>query len=299
MSELLAEPAHREERVVDRERQADHGRHVRHEDAHLGDAGEQADDRHRARQGERDDEDRQHRADDRAEDGEQDQHRDRQADHLGLHEILLDRLVELLLDDRDAGHDRLDTLGRLDEAGEVLRVLDGILEVLVEPDEREGLRAVTAQERGVANVGVGEDLVDVRLVRERRHAFGHGRLELGGIRRAVGVREHDDHARRLLAEPVGEERLGARALGAGNLPASLAELSTRIGGPDVETDDESESREWQPAPPPIGRSPQRGEDPVVRDPIIHVAIGGRQRGRKGLGKVAGATYRAPPARARR
>ncbi len=179
MSELLAEAAHGEERVVDRERKADHGRHVRHEDAHLGDAGEQADDRHRARQGKRDDDDRQHRADDRAEDGEQDQHRDRQADQLGLDEILLDRLVELLLDDRDAGHDRLDTRRSVDLAGKVLRILDGILEVLVEPDEREGLRAVTAQERGVADIGVGEDLVDGRIVREGRHAAGHGRLELG------------------------------------------------------------------------------------------------------------------------
>ena len=43
-----------------------------------------------------------------AEHGEQDEHRDRKADELGLDEVALDRLVELVLDERDAGDRRLD-----------------------------------------------------------------------------------------------------------------------------------------------------------------------------------------------
>ena len=69
--------------------------------------------------------------------------------------------------------------GGVDEAGEMLRVVDRLLDLLVEADEREGRCPVTAEEGRVADVGVGEDLADDRLVLERRHRLGDGRLELG------------------------------------------------------------------------------------------------------------------------
>ena len=125
-------------------------------------------DRHRARQRHPRDDERQRGADDRAEHGEQDQHRDRQADELGPNEVLLDRLVELVLHDRDAGHRGLDASGGVHQRRQVLGIVDGVLHVLVQPKESDGLVAVLAEERRVADVGVGEDLVDDRLIAQRR-----------------------------------------------------------------------------------------------------------------------------------
>src|SRR5919106_1308755 len=111
MATLLPEAAHGEERVVDRQGQADHRGDVRDENAHLRHAGQQTDGGHRTRQRQGGDDDRQRRADQGAEHGEQDQHRDRQADHLAPDEVLLDRLVELVLHERDAGDDGFDAGG--------------------------------------------------------------------------------------------------------------------------------------------------------------------------------------------
>ena len=276
MPELLPESADREEGVVDRERQADHRRHVRDEDAHLGDAGEERDDRHRAGECHPGDDHRQHRADQGAEDGEEDQHRDRQADDLGLEEVPLDRLVELVLDERDAGDGRLDPGRSVDERGEVLGIVDRGLDLLIESDQREGLRAVTAHEGGVADVGVGEDLAHHRIVRERRHRLGDGRLERLGACVAVGVGEDHDQARRLLSEPVGRQRFGLRGFGTLDLPAALAQRPTGRRRPDVEPDDEREARDRQPAPVAVGEAPESGEDAVVRGAVIR-----RRRGRRG------------------
>ncbi len=131
---------------------------------------------------------------------------------------------------------------RADEAGEVLGVVDRGLELLVEADEGERLCTVVAQEGRVTDVGVGEDLGHDRLVGQRRHGVRHRRLEVVGVGGPVGIREDDDQARRLLPEAVGEERLGAGSLRAGDLPAALAQPPTRGGGPHVEADDDGQTR---------------------------------------------------------
>ncbi len=180
-----------------------------------------------------------------------------------------------------------------------LGVVDRGLDRLVEANQREGLRAVTAHEGGVADVGVGEDLAHHRIVRERRHGLGDGRLERLGARVAVRVGEDHDHARRLLAEPVGRQRFGLRGLGTLDLPAALAQRPAGRRGPDVEPDDEREARDRQPAPVPVGEASERGEDAVVGGAVIGRRRGrglGRGRGSAGSGRPGGGSSGARPPR---
>ena len=53
-----------------------------------------------------------------------------QADELGPEQVPLDRLVELVLHERDAGHDRLDARRRVDRLGEMLGIVDRLLHLL-------------------------------------------------------------------------------------------------------------------------------------------------------------------------
>ena len=97
-AQLLAEAADDEQRVVDGEAEAHRGGEVEGEDRDLGDQvdepqhDERADDRQRA------DGERQRRRHDAAEHEQQQDEGDRQGDHLGPDEVLLDRRADLVED---------------------------------------------------------------------------------------------------------------------------------------------------------------------------------------------------------
>ena len=177
MAKLLAIAADHEQGVVDRQRQADHARQVGDEDAHVGDAGEQVDDREAARQSEAGDEQRQGRTDQRPEDREQDDRGDRQADQLGLDQVLLDLLVEFVVELRDPRDRRGDPVRRLDLLGQLGGTLDRVLLGLGEGHDRERLGPVVAQQLLDRRVAVGRDLVDQRLVGDRLERSGNDLLE--------------------------------------------------------------------------------------------------------------------------
>ncbi len=81
-AQLLAEARHDEERIVDPDAQADHRRHVEHEDGHRRMAGEHADDREGDRDGQEAHDERQRGRHQRAEGEHQDDERERQQPQL-------------------------------------------------------------------------------------------------------------------------------------------------------------------------------------------------------------------------
>ncbi len=276
VAQLLAEAADHEQRVVDGEREADHARQVRDEDAHVGHAREERDDRERRRQRKNGRQQRQGRSHERAEDREQDDERERQADQLGLDEVLLDLLVELVVELRDAGHGHLDARGRLDLRREVRRAIDRVLVGLGEGHDAERHRAVMAQQLLGAGVGVGGDLGHQRVVGNRLERVGHDGLELraGGV--AVGIGEEDDHARRGLAEAVREERLRLLLLGALDHPSALDERAAGDGAPGDEAHDDRNTHDGDDLPEPIHEAPECGE----RAGRMRLARAGRGCGRR-------------------
>ena len=231
MPELLAESADHEERVVDRERQADHAGEVRDEDAHVGDAGEQADDREPGRQGKPHDQERQDRADERAEHREQDDERDRQADDLGLDQVALDLLVELVVELRDAGDLDTDPRWRLDELGQLRRIVDSPFVGLAQGEDAQRSSPVPAEQLGDRRIAVRGDAGHERLGLQRCQALGDQLLEGGRGGIAVRIGEQDDHRRRLLSEPLGKQGLGALLLRPIDHPPALDERSARQSRP--------------------------------------------------------------------
>ena len=217
------------------------------------------DDRERRRQREDGGQQRQRRSHQRAEDREQDDERERQAHQLRLDEVLLDLLVELVVELRDAGHGHLHARRCLDLLSEVRRPIDGVLVGLGEGDDPDGHRAVVAEQLLGAGVRVGGDLGHQRVVGDRLERLRHDGLELraGGV--AVGIGEEDDHARRGLAEAVREQRLRLLLLGALDHPATLDERATRDGAPRDETHDEREADDRDDLSEPIREAPERGE----------------------------------------
>ena len=93
--ELLTEPADHEQRVVDRESQAEHRGDVLDVDRELGDLRREVDATERRRDRQRGDEEWHARGDERGEDQDQDQGREREGHRLRLEQLLLglDRLV--------------------------------------------------------------------------------------------------------------------------------------------------------------------------------------------------------------
>jgi hypothetical protein len=142
-----------------------------------GDPGEQVDDGEPARQREPGDQQRQRGPHERPEDGEQDDRGDRQADQLRLDEVLLDLLVDLVVELRDAGDGDRDAIRRFDPLAQLRGALDGVLLRLGERDDRQRLRAVLAEQLLDRRVGVGRDLVHQRLVGDRLERLGDGLLE--------------------------------------------------------------------------------------------------------------------------
>lgn len=88
--EFLAEAADDEQGVVDGEAEAEGGGEVHREDRHVGELGQAAQHRVRAEDGDDADAERQQGGDRAAEDHHQQHEGDRQGDHLGAQQVLLD-----------------------------------------------------------------------------------------------------------------------------------------------------------------------------------------------------------------
>ena len=138
--------------------------------------------------------------------------------------------------------------GASDQAGEMLGVVDRLLDLLVETDERERLRAVAADEGRVADVGVREDVAR-RSGRPRSPPPSRRRIawNSGEAASPSGSVEDHDQGGGLLAETIGDEGLRTSGIRAVDLPAALAQVISRRRGPDVEADDERDPGDRQPA----------------------------------------------------
>ena len=206
---LLAPARDDEERVVDREAEAETGDEVEREDregVHL-DRDPEAEERERDRAGA--DERRQERRHEPAEDPEREQEDEREGDQLGAAEVALDRLGHLARGDRAAAEAHLRIVGERrrepvrgvlrriasaraeeDEHDAVVvddRARDGGIAIDPGPHPRDGRRAAR-DEREHAGVGLdARPLLDLEV---REPALGG---EVGELGRA-GIHARDDRA---------------------------------------------------------------------------------------------------------
>ena len=159
---LLAESVRDEERVVDRDAQADERHHVQGVDGHVGHArdeehpGDAADDR------EHTDTERYESGDDRAEDDEKQDEREREGDGLGAAKVLLQDLVEPAVDREHARGLDLQRV-RPYEGSKLGVVVAGCREVVLDGDvDRDGVTALRDELCRVARRAVvrGDDRRD-------------------------------------------------------------------------------------------------------------------------------------------
>ena len=181
-AQLLAEAADDEQRVVDRQGEAEHRRDVEHEDAHLDLLGDEVDEGEAAGDREAGDEERHPGRDDRGEDEDEDERDDRQRDELGLLEVLLG-LLGGVLGDRPIAGQLVGVAGRRhDRRADVVDDVDRLLVGQVELDDDVGGVAGGADEARVAGLGVADDARSRAGCRERRRSRSRWRP---GTRRDV------------------------------------------------------------------------------------------------------------------
>ena len=104
VAQLLAEPGHHQQRVVDAHAESDHRGHVEHEDRHRRHAGEEPDDRERHRDGEHADHQRQRRGHQGAEGEHQDAEGERQERALSPLAVLGGGGADIQVEGGPAGH---------------------------------------------------------------------------------------------------------------------------------------------------------------------------------------------------
>ena len=212
-TQLLAEPADDEQRIVDGEGEAEHRRDVQDEDAHLDLLGHEVDQGEAARDREPGDEERHAGRDDRGEDEDEHDRDDGQRHELGLLEVLLGLLGGVLGDrpvarqgDGVSGLRRQRRPNRIDER-------DGVLIGDVELDDDVGGVTGRADEAPVAGLGVPDHALHLGH-RGQAGCRGVDRLlELGGRRvraRRLRPEERDDRAlpRAELGVETGRDRGG-------------------------------------------------------------------------------------------
>ncbi len=222
--QLLAEAAHDEQGVVDREAQA-HGRgEVQGEDRHVGDLGEAAQDGVGAE--DRDDAhaERQQGGDRAAEDHDQQHEGHRQGDHLGPQQVLLDGRLHLVAHGEDAADLDLDRAVRAAQLGgdAVQGLVHGGV-VAGEAGRYQCLGPVLRAQRRSAGQPVGADARDALLGGQPLGQF----LRLGGDGRGVdrGLARVDQQQEvRLGVGELALQSLGrVGGLGGRVLPAAAAE----------------------------------------------------------------------------
>ena len=169
-AQFLAEPAHDEQRVVDRQREAEHRGDVEHEDAHLDLLGDDVDEREAAGDRQARHEERHPGRDDRGEDEHQDEGHDRQRDELGLLEVLLGLLGGVLRDRAVAGQLEGVAGGRHDRCADRVDDLDRRLVGDAQLDD--DVRGVPggADEARIACLGIADDAGDLGHARQARRS---------------------------------------------------------------------------------------------------------------------------------
>ena len=200
--ELLAVTAHDEERVVDGDARADERADVDGVLRDLGDAGEGGHDRDAAHDGERADADRKGGRGDGPEHVEEHEERERERDHLGADQVVLEDAIEIV-------HVR-DAAGAID--GQAVRVEPGahggvggqrLAVVAGHRDDRELGAPRTVDERGRVRLGeiFGRDHRDHARIVVKRSQGGAGGVGERWIARvdALGVEDGDE--RRLVVAP--------------------------------------------------------------------------------------------------
>ena len=259
-TELLAESAGHQQRVVDTQAEAEECRQVEHEDAHLRQARDDEDRGQRHEHRRPADRERHARGDHRAEDQQEGQTGEGQGDELAPPEVVLRDRLDVAVEGRPAG--QLDRDRPAGQAGEPLL------------DARQGIGRIVGadveQDHVVRGLPIGrdlarrqlvrEDLGDVRRRRDRRHVRGGGRFE--GRFAGPGGRARVDEDEGRLGDPelVMELGPGPRRLEVGEVEAAGMEGSR---GPRRERQgDEQEDRPGGHDPPPsaVGQDAEALED---------------------------------------
>ena len=252
--QLLAVAGEDEQRVVDRDADAEHRGHVRDEDRHLHRLREQVDDRARDRHGRDAERQRQRGGGQRAEDDEQDQQHDRQADELGLLEVALGELLHAgpqpaLADDVD-GHG-----GVLVADAEVLAQLRGLVDRVVAARRHHERHDDDRPVGGGALLGPAHALDVLEAVALRA-------IERGGQLARVLARVEDERQRLRLGARDLLDRLGhGQRAGARDLEAAAGEAAGLALG-------ERRGEEQQTYPK------AQDETPAARDQALEPVHGG-------------------------
>ncbi len=222
--EFLTEAADDEQGVVDGQSQAEGRGEVHREDRHVGELGQAAQHRVGAEDGDDADAQRQqggHRA---AEDHHQQHQRDRQGDHLGTEQVLLDDRLHLVpYGDRAADSDLHRAVGAPESGRDPVQGLPRLLLVAGDAGGDQRLMAVLCAQGGRLGLPVGADPGDALLTRQAlRQPLG-----LGGDRGIVqggATRVHEEQEVGLGGGELALQRLGrVRRPGVRILPAAAAQ----------------------------------------------------------------------------
>ena len=235
-----------EERVVDGDSEPDQHHEVLQVRRQLEEVGEDPDDAERGRNGgEREDERQQER--ERPEHEDEDEQRDRDGDEeLADLEVVGEDRIEVVLDCRLAGHVDLGARDLADRLAHGVGVALGVRRLEVRDDRRRD--------------DVVRDRLDDRDLARRQLCRGTcgGGLDLGEKlrRRARSPLGHNrERARRLLAEVLLEDRLGAMRVGAREREAVREQIAEAGHGPQREDEQEGPDGSYRPAPADHGERP--------------------------------------------
>ncbi len=277
LAQLLSEPADHEQRVVDRERQAQHGRDVLDVDAHLDLLADDVHERERGRDREAGDEERDPGGDERGEHEDEHEGGDRERDGLRLDEVPLGLLGRVAGQGRVPAEEVVDAVARVGDLRlEAVDERHGRLVRDVEVDDDVGRPPVLRDEPVVTGLGEADRARDGRVAGEARQRAGDRRLEGGppGVR-AVRPAIHDDEGAAPCPELVGQAVRDRRRFGIGVEPAARGQhrRGPTRGRGRRDADDEGEDED-DPAVPVDEGSPA-AEHRALRDSGDGDARGGR------------------------
>ena len=220
--ELFSEAVRDEERVVDRDAEADERDDVLGVDGDVGHAREDEHPRDPADDGEHAHPERDERRDDAPEHDEQQDERERERDRLGAAQVFLEHDVETVRDREHSG--RLDLQAvRVDERAELLVVVACDREFVLHRDvDRDRVRVLRDEQAWVGSAAVvwGDDRRRPRVGAEVLECALDRGAELGTLRVEGRAREDEREGRPAGARELALDELrGAARLGCGDQPA--------------------------------------------------------------------------------